>query len=59
MENTKWVNDLHKLGRQILAAMAIVATFWLTMADKEISQSTVMLLGGPTLAYQVIKGKGQ
>ena len=53
-----WVDGLHKLGRQILNLFNIVATVWLMLDGKTITPEVVLLLGGPNVAYQLIKGKG-
>ena len=54
-----WVDGLHKLGRQILNLFNIVATVWLMLDGKTITPEVVLLLGGPNVAYQLIKGRGQ
>ena len=54
-----WVDALHKMGRQIINLLTIIATMVLLLLDIDISPSEVMLLGGGNVAYQIIKGKGK
>jgi len=54
-----WVDAVHKMGRQILNFVNIAAVVVLIYLDVEIDQNIALLLGGPNLAYQIIKGKGR
>ena len=54
-----WVDAVHKMGRQILNALSIIAVTTLIVMEIEITQYHVLLLGGPNLAYQLIKGRGR
>ena len=54
-----WVDALHKMGRQILNAMNIAAVVILIAMEVEITQNIALLIGGPNVAYQLIKGKGR
>jgi len=53
-----WVDAMHKMGRQLLNLFNLVAVVWLMLEGKSISPEVVLLLGGPNVAYQIIKGKG-
>ena len=60
--NTKtvpWVDGLHKMSRPILNAVTIIAVVALMLCGKSITPEVAMILGGPNLAYQLIKGKGK
>jgi len=50
-----WVDALHKMGRQILAAMSIIATVTLLLLGIEITPTIALIIGGPTTAYTLIK----
>lgn len=54
-----WVDALHKMGRQILNIANLVVVVVLVMYGVQITQEIALLLGGPNLAYQLIKGRGQ
>jgi len=54
-----WVDALHKMGRQILAALSIGAAVYLKTHGYELDMQTLLLLGAPNIAYQMIKGKGK
>lgn len=60
--NTKtvpWVDGLHKMSRPILNIVTIAAVVALMLSGKSITPEVAMILGGPNLAYQLIKGKGK
>jgi len=54
-----WVDALHKLGRQILNIITIIAVMILMLNGKTITPEVTLLLGGGNVAYQLIKGKGK
>lgn len=54
-----WVDGLHKMGRQILNLATIIAVVILLLLNVEITPTIVLILGGPNVAYQVVKGKGK
>jgi len=54
-----WVDALHKMGRQILNFCNILAVVIFILCDITIDQNVALLLGGPNIAYQLIKGKGK
>ncbi len=54
-----WVDALHKMGRQILNFLNIIAVVTLIALDVTIDQNIALLLGGPNIAYQLIKGKNK
>jgi len=53
-----WVDDLHMMGRQITIWITIIAAVVLILAGHTFTQWDILLIGGPNLAYQIIKGKG-
>ena len=54
-----WVDALHKMGRQIMNVLTIGAVVCFAMFDVTITNEMVILLGGPNIAYQLVKGKGK
>ena len=54
-----WVDALHKMGRQIVNVVTIVAVTILMLKNIEITGAAALVLGGGNVAYQVIKGKGK
>lgn len=54
-----WIDALHKMGRQILAAMSIIATVVLLLLNVEITPTIALIIGGPTTAYTLIKKAGK
>jgi hypothetical protein len=52
------VDALHKMGRQILTVLNIVAVVVLMLYGKSITPQVALVLGGSNIAYQLIKGKG-
>lgn len=54
-----WVDALHKMGRQIINLVTIVAITVLLLKDIDITGPAALVLGGGNVAYQVIKGKGR
>lgn len=58
-ETIPWVDGLHKMGRQILNIVTIIAVVILLLLSVEITPTIALILGGPNVAYQVIKGKGK
>lgn len=54
-----WVDALHKMGRQILAGLAIVAVIAIKYSGHDLSPEEVALIGGPSLGYILAKGKGK
>lgn len=54
-----WVDAVHKMGRQFLAVGNIVAVVYLAKEGVDIDMNLLALLGGPNIAYQLIKGKGK
>jgi len=60
--NTKtvpWVDAFHKMGRQILNYCMIIFVIICVWKGITIDQNMVLLLGGPNIAYQLIKGRGK
>ena len=53
-----WVDAIHKLGRQLLNLFNLIAVVVLMLNGKSITPEVALLLGGPNVAYQIIKGKG-
>lgn len=54
-----WIDALHKMGRQLLSYSAIGYCILCLFLNHEISQAEMFLIGGPNIAYQIIKGKGK
>lgn len=54
-----WVDAIHKMGRQIINMVTILAIVTMRLLDIEITQEMVVLMGGGNLAYQIIKGRGK
>ena len=54
-----WVDALHKMGRQILNFLNIATVIAFALWDVPITKEIALLLGGPNVAYQLIKGKGR
>ena len=54
-----WIDGLHKMGRQIINVLTIVAVVLLMLLGKTITPEVAILLGGGNVAYQLIKGKGK
>lgn len=53
-----WVDGLHKMGRQILNVLTIIAVVVLLLLGIEITPTIALILGGGNVSYQLIKGKG-
>ncbi len=53
-----WVDGLHKMGRQILSLISILAVVGLRLADVELSLEEIAALAGPASIYNAVKGKG-
>lgn len=53
-----WVDALHKMGRQLQWYITAVIVGISMLAGHEITSQEAMLLGGVSIAYQLIKGKG-
>ena len=54
-----WVDALHKMGRQIINLVTIVAVTVLLLRNIDITGPAALVLGGGNVAYQVIKGRGK
>ena len=54
-----WVDALHKMGRQILNLLVVIATVVLMLSGKTITPEVALLLGGGNVAYQLIKRVGK
>ena len=54
-----WIDGLHKMGRQILNLVTVIAVVVLLLCGKTITPEVALILGGPNMAYQIIKGKGK
>ncbi len=54
-----WLDGLHKMSRPILNLVTIIAVVVLSLSGKTITPELALILGGPNLAYQLIKGKGK
>jgi hypothetical protein len=54
-----WVDALHKMGRQNLALICVIATVGLMILGYEITPTVAAILGAPTITYNIIKGKGK
>ena len=54
-----WMDGLHKMGRQILNLIIIIAWCVAAGLGHEFTQWDVFILGGGNTAYQLIKGKGK
>lgn len=54
-----WIDGLHKMGRQILNVLVIIAVVLLMLTGHTITPEVAVILGGPNVAYQLIKGKGK
>jgi len=60
--NTKtipWIDGIHKLGRQILNVITIIAVIVLLLTGHTITPEVALILGGPNAIYQFVKGKGK
>ena len=53
-----WVDALHKMGRQIMNYVLVGYALVCVFTGHEITQYELLLIGGPNIAYQLIKGKG-
>ena len=53
-----WMDGVHKMGRQILNLISILAVLILVGMGHELTQWDVLVLGGGNVAYQLIKGAG-
>ncbi len=53
-----WVDALHKLSRTILNLVTIIGVFILIAMGHEFTQYELLLIGGPNIVYQYVKGKG-
>jgi len=54
-----WVDALHKMGRQIMNYVAVGYCMVSILYQHQITQEELLLIGGPNIAYQLIKGKGK
>ena len=54
-----WMDAVHKMGRQILNYLAVLYCLVCIWAGHDITQYELLLIGGPNIAYQFIKGKGK
>ncbi|MHA2022488.1 MAG: hypothetical protein ACTSWQ_02390 [Candidatus Thorarchaeota archaeon] len=54
-----WIDGLHKMGRQILNLLTIVAVVVLLLNGTSITPEVALILGGPNAIYQFVKGKGK
>lgn len=54
-----WVDALHKMGRQMINLVTIIAVTVLLLKDIAITGPAALILGSGNVAYQVIKGKGR
>ena len=54
-----WVDALHKMGRQLLNFITIIAVFILLLLDLDIDGPTAAVLGGPNMVYQYVKKVGK
>ena len=54
-----WIDGLHKMSRPLLNLITIVAVVVLCLTGKTITPELALILGGPNMAYQLIKGKGK
>lgn len=59
VKTVPWVDALHKMGRQITNYLTLFIVLGLMLAGKEITPTVAAILGGPNIAYQLIKGKGK
>ena len=59
IKTVPWVDALHKMGRQILNVLIMVAVVWLMLSGKTITPEVALLLGGGNVAYQLIKKAGK
>jgi len=53
-----WVDGLHKMGRQILSLVSIVAVVVLKLCDYDLSMEEIAALAGPATMYNYVKGQG-
>lgn len=54
-----WIDGLHKMSRTLLSFSCIFSTVLLLLLGYEITPTVALILGGPTAAYTIIKGKGK
>jgi len=54
-----WIDGLHKMGRQILNLLVVIATVVLMLSGQTITPEVALLLGGGNVAYQLIKKVGK
>jgi hypothetical protein len=54
-----WVDGLHKMGRQIISLVSILAIVGLKLADVDLSMEEMIALAGPGGVYNYVKGKGE
>ncbi len=59
VKTVPWVDALHKMSRTILSFTCIVGTVALLLLGHEITPTVALILGGPTTAYTLIKGRGK
>uniref|UniRef100_A0A6M3LJI9 Uncharacterized protein n=1 Tax=viral metagenome TaxID=1070528 RepID=A0A6M3LJI9_9ZZZZ len=53
-----WLDALHKMGRQLLNFVTIIAVCGLLLCGIEITPTVALILTGGNIAYQVVKGPG-
>jgi hypothetical protein len=54
-----WVDALHKMGRQIQLYILMGIVFYCLYHGIDVPQWIVLLVGGPTAIYQLMKGRGK
>jgi len=52
------MNDIHKLGRIILAAITVIVLGVVKIQIPDITEMTLLTIASPALGYIGIKGKG-
>jgi hypothetical protein len=59
VKTVPWVDALHKMGRQILNYAVLFYCVACVYVGHEITQYELLLIGGPNIAYQFVKGRGK
>ncbi len=54
-----WVDAIHKMSRTMLSFACIIVVGVLMILGHEITPTVALILGGPTAAYTIVKGKGK
>ena len=54
-----WVDGLHKMGRQILSVINVIAVVFIIYVNPDVDPLQLAAIAGPTGIYAYIKGRGK